>query len=212
VSADASDVDYVMQIANQFFPDARLSADDVISTWAGLRPLLADANGRPSDLSRAHEITQPEPGWWDVAGGKLTTYRLMAEQTVDQVVKQCLWPVSSEEEQVGHAVPLPCRTASELLLRAAETAEVSGVLPPEFNRHVVEHYVAREWAIHLDDVMVRRTSWLYYFADASEKAALVADWMGELLGWSDAQRREELERVFRLQSSVFRSRQPTVHH
>ena len=61
---------------------------DVISTWAGLRPLIAvQARGGPSDISRAHQIAMPEPGWFDVAGGKLTTYRLIAEQVVDRIVR-----------------------------------------------------------------------------------------------------------------------------
>lgn len=184
VLADESDISYVLRITNQFFPSARLAAPDVISAWAGLRPLIADPNGKPSDVSRSHEITSPEPGWWDVAGGKLTTYRLMAEQTVDQIVKAL--PAGKKFN--------PCRTASEPLLPAAETANVSGILPPEFSRRTLEHYVANEWAIHLDDVMLRRTSWHCYFRDAAMKAERVADWMGELLGWSVAQRAEELAR------------------
>ena len=76
----------MLQITNQFFPNAKPDRRRRHQHWAGLRPLLADANGKPSDLSRSHEIATPKPGWWDVAGGKLTTYRLMAEQTVDQIV------------------------------------------------------------------------------------------------------------------------------
>ena len=87
VRADATDIGYVLQITNLFFPAAKLVEADVISVWAGLRPLIADPGGKPSDISRAHEIRNPEPGWWDVAGGKLTTYRLMGEQTVDQIVQ-----------------------------------------------------------------------------------------------------------------------------
>ena len=87
VTADAADIDYVLEITNQFFPRAKLTTRMSSVAWAGLRPLLADPNGKPSDISRSHEIKNPEPGWWDVAGGKLTTYRLMAEQTVDQIVK-----------------------------------------------------------------------------------------------------------------------------
>jgi glycerol-3-phosphate dehydrogenase len=202
VNADANDIAYLLRITNRFFPSANLTGQDVISTWAGLRPLLADPNGNPSDLSRSHEITHPEPGWWDVAGGKLTTYRLMAEQSVDQIVKAL--PAGTPFK--------PCRTALEPLLPATETANVSGILPPEFSRRVIEHYVAREWAIHLDDVMVRRTGWHYYFTDAPQKAERVADWMGELLGWSEAKRREELERVFSLQCSEARSQPSTTEH
>lgn len=185
VFADESDVAYVLQITSQFFPATKLSTADVISAWAGLRPLIADPNGKPSDISRSHEITHPEPGWWDVAGGKLTTYRLMAEQTVDEIVES-LKALNGEAAR--------CRTAIEPLLPANETANVSGILPPEFSRRTLEHYVANEWAIHLDDVMLRRTSWHYYFRDAAVKAGRVADWMGELLGWSVAQRAEELAR------------------
>jgi len=186
VRADATDIAYVLKITNQFFPAAKLVSADVISAWAGLRPLVADPSGKPSDISRAHEIHNPEPGWWDVAGGKLTTYRLMGEQAVDDIVRKL-------KRNAGR-----CRTAQEPLLLTSETSGVSGILPPELNRKTVEHYVGREWAVHLDDVMVRRTSWHYYFADAPRIAERVADWMGELLGWSAAERSAELERYARM--------------
>jgi len=192
VHADATDIGYVLQVTNQFFPAAKLTEKDVISSWAGLRPLVADPHGRPSDISRAHEIRSPEPGWWDVAGGKLTTYRLMGEQTVDRIVT---W---LNKSQALHGKLEPCRTAEEPLLPRAETEGLSGILPPEFGRRPVEHFVAREWAVHLDDVMVRRTSWHYYFEEAATKAQQVADWMGERLGWSREGRRVELERYARM--------------
>jgi len=192
VRADAGDIAYVLKVTNQFFPKAKLSEADVISAWAGLRPLVADPGGKPSDISRAHEIQNPEPGWWDVAGGKLTTYRLMGEQTVDQIVAK-LKPVNGERPR--------CRTAREPLLTPVETEGVSGILPPEFGRKPVEHYVGREWAVHLDDVMVRRTSWHWFYRDAASKAQQVADWMGELLGWSAGERKAELDRYARIAGS-----------
>lgn len=195
VNADTADIHYVLKITNQFFLNAKLTESDVISAWAGLRPLLADSNGRPSDISRSHEIRTQEPGWWDVAGGKLTTYRLMAEQTVDQIVR---W--LKKANAVNGSITA-CRTAADLLLPAAETANVSGILPPEFNRQAVEHFCAHEWAIHLDDVMVRRTSWHYYHRDAAQKAGRVADWMGELLGWTNEQRAGELQRYHEMMRS-----------
>ncbi len=192
VRADAEDVAYVLKVTNQFFPNAKLTTKDVISAWAGLRPLVADPNGKPSDVSRAHEIHNPEPGWWDVAGGKLTTYRLMGEQTVDQIVKK-LKKLKGADVAVA-----PCRTAQEPLLPPSETTGVSAITPPPFGRGPVEHYVNREWAVHLDDVMVRRTSWHWFYRDAAIKAKQVADWMGELLGWSAETRKAELERYARM--------------
>ena len=190
VRADAEDVAYVLKVTNQFFPNAKLTTKDVISAWAGLRPLVADPNGKPSDVSRAHEIHNPEPGWWDVAGGKLTTYRLMGEQTVDQIVKK-LKKLKGADVAVA-----PCRTAQEPLLPPSETTGVSAITPPPFGRGPVEHYVNHEWAVHLDDVMVRRTSWHWFYRDAASKQ--VADWMGELLGWSAETRQAELERYARM--------------
>lgn len=193
VAATPQDLDYVLQVANQFFPAAQLRRKDVISAWAGLRPLIANPNGKPSDISRSHEIRTPAPGWWDVAGGKLTTYRLMAEQAVDQIVR---WLTQA------HAVNgtiRSCRTAHEALLPEAETRQVSGIQPPGFGPSIVAHACNQEWAIHLDDVMVRRTSWHYYYPDAAERAPRVADWMAEILGWSPAERAAELTRYFALQ-------------
>jgi len=186
ITADASDVAYVLEIANKFFPRARLTSRDVIGAWAGVRPLIAARGGKPSDISRSHEIRNPEPGWWDVAGGKLTTYRLMAEQTVDQIARWLL--------RTPRPAFRPCRTADEPLLTPSDIAEVSGILPPPFERRVIEHYCANEWAVHLDDVMVRRTSWQYYCPDARQRAGQAADWMGACLGWSEAARAAELNR------------------
>jgi glycerol-3-phosphate dehydrogenase len=188
VQAEVSDVAYVLGITNQFFPGANLRPADVISVWAGLRPLVADPNGKPSDISRSHEIMNPEPGWWDVAGGKLTTYRLMAEQTVDRIVK------ALRSEGCLRSEVRPCRTATEPLLPGTETEGLSGILPPACTRRVVEHYCTDEWAAHLDDVMVRRTSWHYYLRDAIQVAEQVSHWMAELMDWSEQTRRDELDR------------------
>jgi glycerol-3-phosphate dehydrogenase len=188
VRAEAADIRCLLQITNQFFPKIKLTSADVISFWAGLRPLLADPDGKPSDISRSHQIKNPEPGWWDVAGGKLTTYRLMAEQVVDQIVS------SLKKSRAAPPLVAPCRTAEERLLPASQTQNISGIIPPELCRPVVEHYCANEWAVHLDDVMVRRTSWHQYQRDAALNSQRVAQWMGEFLGWTREQRIAEIQR------------------
>ncbi len=84
VSASADDVVYLLRSANAVFPDARLQPDDVIATWAGVRPLVRPPNGRsPGAASREHVITE-RPGMISVVGGKLTTYRRMARDVVDR--------------------------------------------------------------------------------------------------------------------------------
>jgi glycerol-3-phosphate dehydrogenase len=75
----------------------------------------------------------------------------------------------------------------------AEISGISGVLPSEFSRRTVEHFCANEWAVHLEDVMVRRSRWHDYFQDAGQKAEQVADWMAELLGWNSTEKASQLE-------------------
>ncbi|MBN2022124.1 MAG: glycerol-3-phosphate dehydrogenase/oxidase [Pirellulales bacterium] len=179
VRCEEEDVRYVLDVVNGAFPEARLAADDLVSAWAGLRPLVADRNGNPSDISRRHEIRMGEPGWWDVTGGKLTTYRLMAEQTVDKVVRQA-----------GFAARR-CRTAVEPLLPPEEVDGTSGILPPPVSEATVRHYCRREWARHLEDVMVRRTLWRYYHANHDRVARRILPWMADALGWNEAKAETE---------------------
>jgi glycerol-3-phosphate dehydrogenase len=186
--ADESDIDYILKVTNETFPSAKLSANDVISWWAGLRPLIADPNGKPSDISRAHQIIMTEPGWIDVAGGKLTTYRLMAEQTVDRVIDFA--KLSAKKCQTEH---------TPLLDRAAK---YSGITPPAVSRDAVQHFIENEWALHLADVMIRRSSWRYYHRNHLEIAEQVAGWMKEILGWDDETLADELDTYKRMTASA----------
>src|SRR5436305_13199620 len=80
------DVRYLLDAVNRFLTHP-LSTDDVLGTWAGLRPLVRDARSeRTADLSRRHSVRRSPGGLITVMGGKLTTYRRMAADTVDQVV------------------------------------------------------------------------------------------------------------------------------
>ncbi|SOD03363.1 glycerol-3-phosphate dehydrogenase [bacterium JGI 053] len=90
VRADAADVDYLLKSANSVFAEARLTHADVVSTWAGVRPLLAPRKGAGSEsaTSREHEIWWDRSGLLSIAGGKLTTYRVMAGQAVDRAAKR----------------------------------------------------------------------------------------------------------------------------
>ncbi|HYO25745.1 MAG TPA: glycerol-3-phosphate dehydrogenase C-terminal domain-containing protein, partial [Lacipirellulaceae bacterium] len=71
------------------------------------------------------------------------------------------------------------------------------VLPPPFSEATVQTACLAEWALHLDDVMIRRTSWRYYHREHLEQAAQAAAWMAPLLEWDDDARRAELDRYRR---------------
>jgi glycerol-3-phosphate dehydrogenase len=80
---DRADVVYLLRSANAVFPDARLQPGDVVSGWAGVRPLLRPPDARsPGAVSREHRLID-QPGLLSVVGGKLTTYRAIAAEVVD---------------------------------------------------------------------------------------------------------------------------------
>jgi glycerol-3-phosphate dehydrogenase len=82
---DDSDRDYILSAVAQAFPS--VTGRDVVASWAGLRPLLGGAQDdtRTYDLSRRHVIFEDPPGLFTITGGKLTTYRAMAEDLVDRI-------------------------------------------------------------------------------------------------------------------------------
>jgi glycerol-3-phosphate dehydrogenase len=113
VRASLEDVDYLLASVNACFPGAALTRADVITAWAGIRPLIAteDAGAlshapasAPASASREHAIEQGASGVVTVSGGKLTTYRSMAAETVDLVARALGRPPVAS---TTHAVPLP---------------------------------------------------------------------------------------------------------
>jgi glycerol-3-phosphate dehydrogenase len=82
-----SDRDYVLKAIDYMFPEVKIKAEDVESSWSGLRPLIHEEGKDPSEISRKDEIFVSESGFISIAGGKLTGYRKMAESIVDLVAK-----------------------------------------------------------------------------------------------------------------------------
>jgi len=102
IKIDVADAIYLISAVNNMFPDINLELEDVISSWAGLRPLIHEEGKSASELSRKDEIFTSDSGLISIAGGKLTGYRKMAERIVNRVTKKM------EEEQ--QLVFEPCTT------------------------------------------------------------------------------------------------------
>ena len=138
VRADAADVTYLLRTANAFFPEARLTPDDVQATWAGLRPLLRLSSSEdPNAVSREHAILENSHGLISIVGGKLTTYRQMAAETVDRVARRL-------HELDGRPVPRRARTDRHPL-PGGETQDLDGLSDAAVDdgipRAVAEHLV-----------------------------------------------------------------------
>ena len=149
-AVDAADRDYIVSAVARNFPG--VTERDVVASWAGLRPLLSQdeelGDARTSDLSRNHAIFTDPPGLFTITGGKLTTYRAMAEDLVDRVVA-ALGGVGGISGVAGISGARPCRTRSIPLglhgspvaaVRLARTEVARLGLPPQAAARLVQRY------------------------------------------------------------------------
>ncbi len=83
-----ADRDYLVDCVNYMFPSVKLTAADVESSWAGVRPLIHEEGKDPSEISRKDEVFRSESGLFTIAGGKLTGYRKMADKVVTMVATE----------------------------------------------------------------------------------------------------------------------------
>lgn len=136
------DVDYLLRAINGSVQEP-ITREDVTGTWAGLRPLVkTDASGRTADLSRRHRVTVDDDGLVTINGGKLTTYREMAQDTVDTVVEQLDAEVRARVHGRSRTRRMPLRGAvgyEQVLAGGARGAGRSG-LTDEAVTHLADRY------------------------------------------------------------------------
>lgn len=147
VRVEAADVDYLLDVAKTYFPSSKLTRADVISSWAGLRPLVNEEAVTESSVPREHRILRTAEGLVAIFGGKLTTYRLMCAELAD-VVGEELAARGGPSLGGSRTEQLPLPGAEGLdtdadLTRVADEAMLSGGLDPASARHLAETYGAR---------------------------------------------------------------------
>jgi glycerol-3-phosphate dehydrogenase len=223
-AASRADIDYLLKHVNSVLRTP-LTPEDIEGVYAGLRPLLAGESAETSTLSREHIVAQPVPGLVAVAGGKYTTYRVMAKDAVDALARglEAVPPSATEDLPLVGAVGYKARfnarqriaersglhvSRIEHLLKryGAEVDEILQILAthPELGQSIpgADDYLqveavysaATEGALHLDDILTRRTrisieTWDRGVTAAEPIARLVAP----ILGWDDTKIKRELE-------------------
>jgi glycerol-3-phosphate dehydrogenase len=230
-AATRTDIEYLLGELNRALRHP-IGTDDVVGVYAGLRPLLAGESEHTSTLSREHAVFEPAPGLVSVAGGKLTTYRVMARDTIDRAAsslggaggRRAVGPSVTADLPLVGAEGWSSRAASEDAIARGNdmsTGEVRRLLgrygsqiddvlalaqrderlrqPVEGGAGVlgaeVVYAATHEGALHVDDVLARRTHLSIETADRGTAAAPhVARLLAPLLGWDDARRDREVER------------------
>jgi glycerol-3-phosphate dehydrogenase len=218
--ASHEDVAYLLTAANAYFPDALLTALDVISAWSGIRPLAQQlATGDVGSASREHTIVRGPKTVLHVTGGKLTTYREMASQVVD-------WFAGPEAVAERTAiVPLPGgdQTLETVRTEAMAVIDDSAVRDrlvlaygsrwrdvwamaderPHLRERLspshavigaeIVYGVTKEMALTLGDLLIRRTHLAFQTADQARLLApIVADLVAPLLQWTARDREAAL--------------------
>jgi glycerol-3-phosphate dehydrogenase len=234
-TATEEDIEYILAAANRVLAHP-LTRADVIAVYAGLRPLVDPRVGNngskpTTKLSREHVVDAPVPGLVSVAGGKFTTYRLMARDVVDAAVADFgrevpgsvteqvpllgadgLAAVQAAVLRLAEDYRVPRAAVEHLLGRYGTLAEEvlnpiradTGLARPlaephPYLRAEVAYAVTHESALHVEDVLMRRTRLFIESADAGVGAAAdVSAIMGRLLGWSRRRRAAETRRYLDL--------------
>jgi glycerol-3-phosphate dehydrogenase len=217
-AASSADIGYLLDQLNRVLVRP-VTADRIVGVYAGLRPLLAGESDQTSRLSREHAVVSPTPGLVLVAGGKYTTYRVMAADAVDAAVAGLpgisasrtahlplvgahRWAdVRDAAGRLATGAGLDEAAVQRLLHRHGDrVGDVLGLVrqdpalgrpldgAPDYLAAEVVHAVTTEGALHLDDVLTRRTRVSIETAHrGTESAAAVATLMAGPLGW-DAER------------------------
>ena len=223
-AASSSDIDYLLDHVNGVLATP-LTREDVEGVYAGLRPLLAGESDSTSKLSREHVVAHAAPGLVVVAGGKYTTYRVMAKDAVDAArtpstttsaraspsgsrgrsrrLRGGMEPrhVIADDSglhvaRIEHLLGRYGSFIDDVLEIVAEQPELGEPLTGAEDYLAVEVVYActHEGARHLDDVLARRTRISIETWDRGVGAAPhAAELMAEVLGWSEDQRRREVE-------------------
>lgn len=218
-AATKVDIDYLLDRVNQVLVTP-LTHDDIDGVYAGLRPLLAGESDETSKLSREHAVARIAPGLVAIAGGKYTTYRVMARDAMDEAAQDIPARVSPS---ITEKVPLLGADGYFALVnQTLQLAEDYGIHPyrvkhlldrygslidevmamaagrPELLQPITEapsylqveavYAAAAEGALHLDDVLARRTRIsIEYPHRGSDCAEQVARLVAPVLGWDEAE-------------------------
>jgi glycerol-3-phosphate dehydrogenase len=184
--ATGADVDYLLARTNALL-ERPLTRDDVHGVTVGLRPLVADAaRSDTTRISRKHVVERPAPGLTTIAGGKYTTYRVMAADLIDAV--------APGTRSVTSEVPLHAGRATELAALIDAQPDLGKPLAGGHLRGEVVHACTHEGALHLEDVLERRTRLALTAPDRGLAAAApAAALMAGALGWDADRTREETD-------------------
>ena len=210
-AADPADIEYLIRHVHRYL---QVPAFQPISTFAGLRALADDGSGDTAQVSREHVIAEPRPGYVQVAGGKLTTYRRIAADAANVVARRLRISAKSTTKALLLSGAGGAGTGPEMLDKTSKTRyrrygtnalEIDAIIDrrPELDVLLgdgqttlaeVVHACQRESAVSISDFTLRRTrlGWLTRDHGRKDQHAIAEVMAGEL-GWGESEINRQVE-------------------
>lgn len=197
-TATRVDVEYLLGETNQLLPGLRLEKSKILSTFSGVRPLVAQEKKDPWAVSRGHRIHQDRNGLVSVLGGKFTTFRKIAEDGVDQIARRFpgkkLAPCRTSSSPLGQErLNLRNQKIFEWLQEDPQQKELLCNHHP-FIRADVRWAIEEEMAVSLSDLFFRRLEIAHSACHGLDALAAAAQVMGKLLAWDSAESQRQINR------------------
>ncbi|MEW6093328.1 MAG: glycerol-3-phosphate dehydrogenase/oxidase [Chloroflexota bacterium] len=183
VRCTEEEVDYFIEMVGRVFPDIKVSREQIVFRFSGVRPLAYTKAKNAGQITRDHHIREDKLGdipVYSLVGGKWTSFRAFSEQVTDRALAFLGQPRKAD-------------TKSLPIGAGADAAALKTT--PDYTGDEIHAMAQREKIVHLDDLLLRRTLLAYLGQLNRPLVEQLADWLGEALGWDGKRIKDEVARA-----------------
>jgi glycerol-3-phosphate dehydrogenase len=181
VRCTEEEVDYFIEMVGRVFPDIKISREQIVFRFSGVRPLAYTKAKNAGQITRDHHIQEDRLGdipVYSLVGGKWTSFRAFSEQVTDRAL---------------FCLGLTRKANTKSLPIGADASALKTT--PDYTREEIEAMGQREKIVHLDDLLLRRTLLGYLGQLNRPLVEKLAGWLGEALGWDVQRKKDEVARA-----------------
>ncbi|MBI4730896.1 MAG: hypothetical protein HY781_01975 [Chloroflexi bacterium] len=183
VRCTEEEVDYFIEMVGRVFPDIKVSREQIVFRFSGVRPLAYTKAKNAGQITRDHHIQEDKLGEipvYSLVGGKWTSFRAFSGEVTDRALT---------------FLGLPRKADTKSLPIGAGAIAAALKTEPDFTREEIEAMAKREKIVHLDDLLLRRTLLGYLGQLNRPLVEQLADWLGVALGWDGKRKKYEVARA-----------------
>jgi glycerol-3-phosphate dehydrogenase len=183
VRCTEDEVDYFIEMVARVFPDIKISHEQIVFRFSGVRPLAYTNARNAGQITRDHHIQEDRIGnlpVFSLVGGKWTSFRAFSEQVTDRVMQHL------GQQRRANTMSLPIGSGAKAVMLKTT---------PDFSREDIIEMASQEKIVHLDDLLLRRTLLAYLGQLTTARVETLCEWLGDAMGWNEQQKASELLRA-----------------